>query len=67
MTHSELPKASTNPNDDIEDMTIEDEPSFGWNPYAELVNGRVAMLAIVGVLVLEWFTNQDIWTWLGLR
>lgn len=42
-------------------------PSFGWNPYSELVNGRVAMLAIAGLILLEWFTKQDLFTWLGLR
>ena len=45
----------------------EAEPGFGWNPYAEVVNGRVAMLAIVSLLMLEWFTKQDLLTWLGLR
>lgn len=41
-------------------------PSFGWNAYAEVVNGRLAMLAIVGLLALEWFSKQDLLSWLGL-
>lgn len=45
----------------------EDEPVFGWNPYSELVNGRVAMLAMLGLVLLEWFTKEDLFTWLGLR
>jgi Chlorophyll A-B binding protein len=43
------------------------EPSFGWNTYAELVNGRFAMMGFVVLLGLEFFTGQDLWTWLGLR
>lgn len=67
MTNSELPKNSIDSSHEVEEVTPEDEPSFGWNAYAEVINGRVAMLAIIGLLVLEWCTNQDLWTWLGLR
>lgn len=42
------------------------EPSFGWNAYAETVNGRFAMVGFVGLLLLELITGQDLWTWLGL-
>ncbi len=41
--------------------------SFGWTPYAELLNGRFAMIGLVALLLLELFTNQDFFTWLGLR
>ena len=43
------------------------EPSFGWNTYAETVNGRFAMVGFILLLVLELVTGQDLWTWLGLR
>jgi hypothetical protein len=43
------------------------EPSFGWNDYAERVNGRFAMVGFVLLLVLELVTGQDFFTWLGLR
>ncbi len=42
-------------------------PSFGWNAYAELVNGRFAMVGFVLLLLLEFVTGQDLFTWLGLR
>jgi hypothetical protein len=42
-------------------------PSFGWNAYAELINGRFAMMGFVLLLGLEFATGQDLWTWLGLR
>ncbi|NJN23749.1 MAG: high light inducible protein [Acaryochloridaceae cyanobacterium RL_2_7] len=60
--------AST-PSPDSVEVTQGDveEPSFGWNPYSELVNGRLAMLAVLGLVLLEWFTKQDLFTWLGFR
>ncbi|MEO0986757.1 MAG: chlorophyll a/b-binding protein [Cyanobacteria bacterium J06639_14] len=41
------------------------DPSFGWNSYAERINGRFAMVGFVALLVLELFTRQDFFTWLG--
>lgn len=43
------------------------EPAFGFSPYAEQINGRFAMIGFVGLLLLEFFTHQDLFTWLGLR
>ena len=43
------------------------EPAFGWTSYAELINGRFAMIGFVALLILEFFTRQDFFTWLGLR
>jgi hypothetical protein len=43
------------------------EPTFGWTPYAEQLNGRFAMLGFVALLIVEFFTRQDLITWLGLR
>jgi hypothetical protein len=43
------------------------EPSFGWSFYAEQLNGRFAMLGFVALIVLELFTRQGLFTWLGLR
>ncbi|MEG3846288.1 chlorophyll a/b-binding protein [Microcoleus sp. herbarium19] len=43
------------------------EPAFGWNAYAEQINGRFAMVGFVSLLLLEFFTRQDFFTWLGLR
>jgi hypothetical protein len=52
---------------DSKNVTATDEPSFGWNLYAEQVNGRFAMVGFVLLLLLEFVTGQDLLTWLGLR
>ena len=44
-----------------------DAPGFGWTRYSEQINGRFAMIGFIALLVLEALTNQDIFTWLGLR
>ncbi len=43
------------------------EPAFGWTIYAEQVNGRFAMVGFVFLIILEFFTKQDLFSWLGLR
>jgi hypothetical protein len=43
------------------------EPGFGWTRYAEKINGRFAMVGFILLLGLEFFTGQDLFTWLGLR
>jgi len=43
-----------------------EEPSFGWTPYAERMNGRFAMLGFVALLLIELITNQGFLAWLGL-
>lgn len=47
--------------------TPETEAAFGWNSYAERINGRFAMIGFIALLILEFFTHQDFFTWLGLR
>jgi Chlorophyll A-B binding protein len=42
------------------------EPAFGWNAYAEQINGRFAMVGFVALLLLEFFTRQDFFTWIGM-
>lgn len=50
-----------------EETPPQPEPAFGWNDYAERINGRFAMIGFVALLLLEFFTHQDLFTWLGLR
>ena len=44
-----------------------DAPGFGWSRYAEQINGRFAMIGFVALLALEVLTQQDFFSWLGLR
>ncbi|NEO86626.1 MAG: chlorophyll A-B binding protein [Spirulina sp. SIO3F2] len=46
---------------------VEPPPTFGFNDYAEKINGRFAMIGLVILLGLELITHQDLFTWLGLR
>jgi hypothetical protein len=46
--------------------STEAEPAFGWTTYAETINGRFAMIGFVALLILELFTGQDFFSWLGL-
>jgi len=51
----------------VEPAYNQPEPAFGWTAYAEQINGRFAMIGFVALLILEFFTGQDFFTWLGLR
>ncbi|MGB3512191.1 MAG: high light inducible protein [Microcoleaceae cyanobacterium] len=48
-------------------ISKEIEPAFGWSTYAEKINGRFAMVGFIILLLLELFTHQDLFSWLGLR
>ncbi|HEY9639143.1 MAG TPA: chlorophyll a/b-binding protein [Coleofasciculaceae cyanobacterium] len=55
------------PSPQPEAPTPQPEPKFGWNSYAELINGRFAMVGFVALILLEVLTHQDFFTWLGVR
>lgn len=42
-----------------------DEPKFGFNSYAERLNGRAAMIGFVLMLIVEIMTGKGVLTWLG--
>jgi len=44
-----------------------EEPKFGFNEYAERLNGRAAMIGFALTLVIEYVTNQGVISWLGLK
>ncbi|MBW4574987.1 MAG: hypothetical protein KME08_06850 [Aphanothece sp. CMT-3BRIN-NPC111] len=44
-----------------------EEPKFGFNDYAERLNGRAAMIGFVIVLLIEYFTGEGLLSWLGLQ
>jgi hypothetical protein len=62
----------TNPSPDsnktaAQDSSTSPEPAFGWTAYAEMINGRFAMIGFIALLIIEIITHQDFFTWLGLR
>ncbi|HIK37879.1 MAG: hypothetical protein NZ901_02195 [Geminocystis sp.] len=61
MTQSQQPQPQPKVTPNLE------EPKFGFNDYAERLNGRAAMIGFVLTLLIEYFTGQDLLSWLGLR
>ncbi|MGD1865037.1 MAG: chlorophyll a/b-binding protein [Phormidesmis sp.] len=58
---------STDPKPVDQATLKEPQPGFGWTQYAEQTNGRFAMVGFIALLLLELFTKQDFFTWIGLR
>jgi hypothetical protein len=44
-----------------------EEPKFGFNEYAERLNGRAAMIGFILALGIEYLTGQGLLAWLGLN
>lgn len=44
-----------------------EEPKFGFNEYAERLNGRAAMIGFALTLLIEYLTGQGVLSWLGLN
>ena len=45
---------------------IDSTPRFGFTQYAEKLNGRLAMLGFVALVVVEVLTGQGLLGWLNL-
>lgn len=44
-----------------------EEPKFGFNDYAERLNGRAAMIGFALTLIIEYVTDKGLLSWLGLK
>jgi hypothetical protein len=42
------------------------DPKFGFNSYAERLNGRAAMIGFLIAVVIEFVTGQGLLSWLGI-
>lgn len=63
--YREEPEAMTQPQPTITPKL--EEPKFGFNDYAERLNGRAAMMGFALTLIVEYFTGQGLLSWLGLN
>lgn len=45
-------------------MYVDSTQQFGFNKYAEKINGRLAMIGFVSLLAFEVITRQGLITWL---
>ncbi|AFY88194.1 MULTISPECIES: chlorophyll a/b-binding protein [Cyanophyceae] len=44
-----------------------EEPKFGFNEYAERLNGRAAMIGFLLMVAIEVVTGHGVLAWLGLK
>ena len=65
--NSPAPEKKSNSQTSADDTLQQPQPSLGWTSYSERINGRFAMIGFIALLILEWFTHQDFFTWVGLR
>ena len=63
MTEKETPEVEI-PQPSVEPQ-IED-PKFGFNDYAERLNGRAAMIGLIIAIIIEYLTGHGVLSWLGL-
>jgi hypothetical protein len=42
------------------------DPTFGFNTYAERLNGRAAMIGFLLAVTIEFVTGQGVLAWLGV-
>lgn len=65
---SESSPSKPNPSESTSEFnSFEPPPAFGWTAYAERINGRFAMMGFLSLLLLNFLTQQDFFTWMGLR
>ena len=56
--------AEQNINQIIDDDT--DTYKFGWSSYAEITNGRFAMIGFIAIILIELFSEQSFLKWAGI-
>ena len=45
---------------------VDDKYKFGWSSYAELTNGRFAMIGFIAIILIELFSEQSFLKWAGI-
>ena len=51
---------------DEKSIDIEDEYKFGWSNYSEITNGRFAMIGLLAIILIEFFSQQSFLKWAGI-
>ena len=51
---------------DEKPIAIEDKYKFGWSSYAEITNGRFAMIGFIAIILIELFSQQSFLKWAGI-
>ena len=59
-------KIENNDQKKIKDTSDNDELSFGWNQYAEITNGRFAMLGFIAIIAIELISKNSFLNWAGI-
>tara|TARA_B100000073_G_scaffold347885_1_gene363793 strand:- start:2172 stop:2426 length:255 start_codon:yes stop_codon:yes gene_type:complete len=59
-------KIENNDQKKKKDTSDNDELSFGWNQYAEITNGRFAMLGFIAIIAIELISKNSFLNWAGI-
>ncbi len=59
-------KIENNDQKKKKDTSENDELSFGWNQYAEITNGRFAMLGFIAIIAIELISKNSFLNWAGI-
>ena len=51
---------------DEKPIAIEDKYKFGWSSYAEITNGRFAMIGFIAIILVELFSQESFLKWAGI-
>ena len=49
-----------------ESIEVEDQYKFGWSNYAEITNGRFAMLGFLAIILIELISQKSFLNWAGI-
>ena len=59
-------KETSNENREETNSIEKDNYEFGWNKYAEITNGRFAMLGFLAILFIEIMSKKPFLEWSGI-
>jgi len=51
---------------DQKSLESEDKYKFGWGTYAEMTNGRFAMIGFLAIILIELLSKQSFLKWAGI-